>query len=464
MSKILAILARHLPADLILTGKDIDGRYLSDFSGLAAPPPLAVVRPRTTQEISTLLRLCNENGQGVVPQGGMTGIVAGALPTAGTIALSLERMSGIDEIDKKSATMTVQAGTPLALIQAAASNAGFLFPLDIGARDSCLIGGNVATNAGGNRVVKYGMTRNLVLGMEVVLADGTIISSLNKMIKNNSGYDLKQLFIGSEGTLGVVTRVVLKLSPRPQSKSTALCAMPDFDRTIALLRAANESLPGGVSSFEVMWPSFYITMTGRVDYVTAPLATDYPVYVILECMGQDPEKDQQVFESFLEDKFSDETIVDAVIAKSEAEIKSIWAVRDSVVEFSRLYPSYVGFDVSVPISDMENFVDRVYASLDRNWPQQDKLFFGHIGDSNLHLIVDITGLDPSPKKDINDIVYAQVRDRNGAVSAEHGIGISKKEYLAYTVADEEIALMLTIKKALDPNGILNPGKIFTHPH
>ncbi|MFT7460987.1 MAG: FAD/FMN-containing dehydrogenase, partial [Planctomycetota bacterium] len=454
MPTFLNTLATHLSDDLILIAENIDARYLSDYSGLEAERPLAVVRPRSTEEVSTLLRLCHENNQCVVPQGGMTGIVAGALPTTDAIVLSLERMSAIEEIDKKSATMTVQAGTPLSSIQEAANDAGFLFPLDIGARDSCLIGGNVSTNAGGNRVVKYGMTRNLILGMEVVLADGTIISSLNKMIKNNSGYDLKQLFIGAEGTLGIITRLVLKLSPRPRSTSTALCAMPDFDKTIALLHDANECLPGGVSSFEVMWPSFYKTMTDRVEYITAPLSTDYPVYVILECMGQNPDKDQEVFEAFLEDKFTDETIVDAVVAKSEAEVQSIWAIRDSVIEFTRLFPKYVGFDVSVPISAMEAFVNGVDKELSNNWPELDKLYFGHIGDSNLHLIIDITGKDPGLKKSINDLVYGKVRENHGAVSAEHGIGISKKEYLGHSVSEEEIKLMKTIKKALDPRGIL----------
>ena len=460
MSDILNTLASHISADSILVGEAIDSRYMSDYSGLDAQTPLAVLRPGTTEEISSLLKICNDNGQGIVPQGGMTGIAAGALPTENAIVLSLERMSGIDELDEKSATMTVLAGTPLSVIQEAAANAGFLFPLDIGARDSCLIGGNISTNAGGNRVVKYGMTRNLILGIEVVLADGTIVSSLNKMMKNNSGYDLKQLFIGAEGTLGIVTRAVLKLSPMSRSKSTALCAMPDFDKTIELLHSANEYLPGGVSSFEVMWPSFYKTMTERVDYVDAPLSTDYPIYVILECMGQDSENDQQVFESFLENKFTDETLVDAVIAKSEAEVQSIWGVRDSVVEFSRLFPKYVGFDISVPISQMEVFVDDVNSMLEKNWPELENLFFGHIGDSNLHLIVGITGQDPAIKKEINDAVYSKVKARGGAISAEHGIGLSKKEYLDYTVSKEEIRLMKTIKKALDPTGILNPGKIF----
>lgn len=336
-----------------------------------------------------------------------------------------------------------------------------MFPLDIGARDSCLIGGNISTNAGGNRVLKYGMTRNLLLGLEVVLADGTIISSLNKMLKNNSGYDLKQLFIGSEGTLGIVTRAVLRLSPRPRSKATALCATDNLDKMIELLHRANEFLPGGASSFEVMWSSFYKTMTESVDYLDAPLSSDYPLYVILECMGQNPEQDETAFESFLELSFEQELIVDAVLAKSEADTAAIWAVRDSVVEFTRLFPVYVGFDVSVPISTMEDFVKSVNAALSDKWPDLSKLFFGHIGDSNLHLIVDITNQDPSLKKQINDIVYEQVRIRKGAVSAEHGIGLSKLDYLDYTASDEEIALMKKVKQSLDPNNILNPGKVFT---
>ena len=458
--EIVSRINEELPSTSILSGDEISEHYLSDYSGMSAALPLAVVKPNSTEDIARLLRICNQLGVPLVTQGGMTGIVASALPTAECIALSLENLSGIEEIDEKSGTITVLAGTPLSLIQEAAENAGFLFPLDIGSRDSCQIGGNIATNAGGNRVVKYGMTRGLVLGLEVVLADGTVISNLNKMLKNNTGYDLKQLFIGAEGTLGVITRAVLKLSPLPRSCCTALCALDNFEACVQLLHRANEYLPGGASSFELMWSSFYKTMTECVDYLDSPLATDYPLYLILECMGQDPEQDQLTFENFLGDCLEQELIVDAVIAKSNTDTRSIWAVRDSVVEFSRLFPQYVGFDVSVPIKLMEEFVDSVNRQLEDSWPELTRLFFGHIGDSNLHIIIDISGRDPGLKKQVNDLVYAQVRQLGGSISAEHGIGLSKLEYLGHTVSPEEIELMKKIKQAIDPKAILNPGKIF----
>ena len=263
MANVIEALRTALGAAAVLTGDQIGARARTNQRGESFPAPIALTRPRTTEEVATILRICHEYGQTIVPQGGMTGLCDGASPQEGDLAMSLERMSGIEEIDSAACTLTALAGTPLQTIQEAAQAAGFLCALDLNSRGSCLIGGNVSTNAGGNRVLRYGMTRDLVLGLEVVLANGTVVRAMNKMIKNNTGYDVKQLFIGSEGTLGIVTRVVLRLHPLPTSSCTALCALADFDHVIALLRHAEQRLGGTLSAFEAMWPDFYQLVTQR---------------------------------------------------------------------------------------------------------------------------------------------------------------------------------------------------------
>ena len=268
-------------ADCVTTGEAIPERFLADWSGLAPVRPLALVRPRTTEEVSAALALCNRFRVPVVPQGGLTGLAGGAHPISGGVALSLDRMNAIEEVDPVMATLTAQAGTPLAAIQAAAEEAGLFFGLDLGARDSCTIGGNLATNAGGNRVIRYGMAREHVLGMEVVLADGTIVRSLNKMLKNNAGYDLKQFFIGAEGTLGVITRAVLRLQAKPASIASAFCGCPDFDAVLALLQQARTRLGASLTAFEVMWPSFYDFMTAGLPHLRRPFAEPHGVYVLV---------------------------------------------------------------------------------------------------------------------------------------------------------------------------------------
>ncbi|MBI2318347.1 MAG: FAD-binding oxidoreductase [Betaproteobacteria bacterium] len=272
MENVIRALESALGKEAVLTGDEIGARYTTNPRGESFPIPIALMRPRSTGEVATILRICNEHGQPVVPQGGLTGLCDGASPRGGDVAISLERMSGIEEIDTAAGTLTAFAGTPLQTIQEAAQAAGFLCALDLGARGSCFIGGNVSTNAGENRVLRYGMARDTVLGLEVVLADGTVLRSLNKMIKNNTGYDLTQLFIGSEGTLGSVTRVVLRLHPLPASTCTALCALRDFDRVIELLRHAQGRLAGTLSAFEAMWPDYYDLMTTRIPGNSAPLA------------------------------------------------------------------------------------------------------------------------------------------------------------------------------------------------
>lgn len=446
--------------DAVFVGADIPERFLSDWSGLGAVQPLALVRPRSTEEVSATLGLCNRFRIPVVPQGGLTGLAGGAQPLANGIALSLDRMSGIEEIDPVMATMTVKAGTPLSVVQSAALEAGLFFGLDLGARDSCSIGGNVSTNAGGNRVIRYGMAREHVLGMEVVLADGTVVRSLNKMLKNNAGYDLKQLFIGSEGTLGVITRVVLRLQAKPGSIVSAFCGAPDFNAVLKLLQNARSRMGPALTAFEVMWPSFYDYMTGTLPTLRRPLSQSHGVYVLIEASGADAVQNSELLQSVLGQSLEDGFLSDAVVAVSERDARDLWAVRESVSEYSRVLGPLTAFDVGLPTSKAGVFVDEIEREFRRRWPDAIALSYGHIGDSNLHIVVNVPSEgDRQPHDEIAHLVYESVGRAGGTISAEHGIGLLKKPYLPLSKSREELALMARIKHALDPNDILNTGKV-----
>ena len=446
----------------IAVGADIPSRYRQDWSGLPAVEPAVLVRPRSTAEVSATLRIAQDAGVPVVPQGGLTGLAGGAQPIAGGVALSLERMSAIEEIDPVMACMTVQAGAPLQAIQQAAEDAGLMFGLDLGARGSCQIGGNLSTNAGGNRVIRYGMAREHVLGLEVVLADGSVVTSLNKMLKNNAGYDLKQLFIGSEGTLGVITRAVLRLQPRPTHVSTLFCGCRDFDAVLALLSATRSRLGPMLSAFEVMWPSFYDFMCGKLPELRRALAHRHGAYVLLEASGFDAASDTPRVEGLMGDLLEAGLIEDGVMAASEKDARQLWAVRESVSEYSRVLGPYTAFDVSLPTPAMRGAIEDVEGQFRSRWPDGVMLVYGHVGDCNLHIVANVPSAgDRQPSPEITGFVYAAVRAAGGSISAEHGIGLMKKPYLGYSRTPEELRLMGILKAALDPSNILNPGKILT---
>jgi FAD/FMN-containing dehydrogenase len=417
--------------------------------------PLAVVRPTSTEQVSTALRLCNVHRCPVVPQGGLTGLAGGAVPASNAIALSLERLVGTIEVDTAAGTLTAWAGTTLEAIQQAAENAGLRYPVDLGARGSCQIGGNIATNAGGNTVIRHGMTRDQVLGLEVVLADGTVLDLMNTMIKNNAGYDLKQHFIGSEGTLGVITRAVLRLEPALGVTHILLCAADDYTSVVRLLhRLRGSGL--ALEAFEVMWQDFY-TMSCSWLTTAPPLEARFPFYVLCELEG-----DESRLQRVLELSMAEREISDAVVAGSKAQARQLWKIREATAEFpSRLAP--INFDVSLPIAIIGEVAAAIRARLNARWPGCRSVFFGHIGDSNLHLTVDGNSL-PVNSADVQhaveSLVYDLVGQRGGSISAEHGIGLLKREFLHHSVTDESLATMRAIKHALDPRGILNPGKIF----
>jgi FAD/FMN-containing dehydrogenase len=451
-----AALARLAGVDIV-PADAVDVSYLSDWAiPMAGGAPLGLARPRSTDEVAALLRECHAHDVCVVPQGGRTGLTGGATAIDGALVLSLERMSGVEEVDTAAATLTARAGTPLQAIQEAAERHGMLFALDLGARGSCQIGGNVATNAGGNRVIRYGMTRDLVLGLEVVLADGTVLTSLNKLIKNNAGFDLRQIFIGSEGTLGVITRVVVRLHPQPLSQSTAMISVASYDDVLALLQRSRATLGPTLSAFEVMWPDFYALMTGKGATVRAPLPAGGGAYALVEAFGIDPDHDRAHFERMLGAAAERGEIVDAVVAASPAEARDLWKVRDSSSEFKRLGWPALGYDIGIPTRDIGRFVEVLGAALGERWPGTQTAFFGHIGDSNLHLHLKRTG---GSDHDEHELVYGVVRTFGGTTSAEHGIGLLKRPYLSFGRTPAEIAMMRTLKRALDPKGILNPGKV-----
>jgi len=442
--------------DGVLTGDDVRARSVSwaDHSPCQA---LAIVRPANTEQVSRVLAACNAAGQPVVPMGGLTGLVRGCVAGPGEVALSLERMHSIEAVDPIGRTITLEAGVPLQVVQDEAEKHGLLYPVDFGARGSAHIGGSVATNAGGNGVIRYGMTRDSVLGLEAVLADGTVISSMNRMIKNNAAYDLKQLFIGSEGTLGIVTRLVLRLREVPRSTQTALVGCTKFSDVTRLLKHMDASLGGSLSAFEVMWNEFFRLVTTPPSKGTAPLSQDYPYYVLIESSGGDETRDQAQFEESLGAAIESGLVADAVIATSKAQRDSIWALRDDVEQFFRMGMP-VTFDISLPVGEMEAYVADALARLEKEWPAYRRFVFGHLGDGNLHFIV---AGPPSreAKHGIERCVYEPLAARSGSVSAEHGIGLEKQPWLPLSRSPAELALMQQIKRALDPNGILNPGRV-----
>lgn len=460
----LQALRDQLGPSAVLFGDEVPQRNRNDWSTQPPTRPLAVVRPVDAAGVSAALVACREAGLPVVPQGGLTGLCGGARPEDGWVALSLERMVGVEEIDPASATMTVLAGTPLELVQRAAAEAGFYFALDLGARGSCAIGGNLSTNAGGNRVIRYGMARELVLGVEVVLPDGTVMTSLNKMLKNNAGYDLKHLFIGSEGTLGIITRIVLRLHPQPGCTLSALCALPDYDGVVRLLGAARGGLGPLLSAFEVMWPDYWQVVTERVgvrDPLAAAAGAGHSHYVLVEVQGTDEAIDGPRFQRWLERLMEEGALADAAVAQSVADTQSFWALRDACAEFFPALGPHVSYDVGLAVKSMDVYVRACKAALAARIPGCESVYYGHIGDGNLHLVAWVSGLsiEHQPKEAMDEVIYGLVREFGGTVSAEHGIGTVKKRWLGHARSPEEIALMKTLKAALDPAGLLNPGKV-----
>ncbi|HEY1076298.1 MAG TPA: FAD-binding oxidoreductase [Fontimonas sp.] len=456
MSKILDVLREALGAEQVLSADSVAERA-SSYWDAAPMRAAALVRPRSTAEVSAALRLCHAMGQTDDTQGGLTGCVEGATTTAADVVISLEKMNQIEEFDLVGRTATVQAGVVLQTLQEKAREQGLLFPVDLGARGSCTIGGNVSTNAGGINVIRYGMMRARVLGLEAVLADGTIISSMNRMLKNNAGYDLKQLFIGSEGTLGVVTRVVVRLDEAPVSRNSAMVALTGFDKVTGLLKRLQQTLGNQLSAYEVMWGDYFRDVTDP-GYHRAPMGRDHAFYVMLEVEGAHVETDNARFLEVMEQVLEEELVADAVIPQSETERRALWEIRENFSALYRRKPIFL-YDVSLPIREMDAYVKAVQARLRQRWPQSRCDVIGHIGDGNLHFFVTPGCEGEHQHADSDEDVYTPLRAIGGSISAEHGIGTEKRAHLQVSRSDEEIALMRVLKQTLDPKGILNPGKV-----
>jgi FAD/FMN-containing dehydrogenase len=428
---------------------------------------LAVARPGTTAEVAAVVRLCAEHGVALVPQGGNTGLVGGSTPDpSGTqLLLSLSRLKRVREIDAANLTMTVEAGCVLQAVQEAAAAQGLLFALSLAAEGSCTIGGNLATNAGGTQVLRYGNARELCLGLEVVTASGEVWSGLSGLRKDNTGYDLRDLFIGSEGTLGVITAATLKLYPQPAARMTALAACDTLEAAMALLGLAQARAGAGLTGFEVM-NAFSLSLVRRhFPQLPQPLP-ESPWTVLLEISDTESEAHARtVFEGLLESALERGLIGDAAVAESLEQSRALWHLRESIPLAQSEEGLNIKHDIALPVSRIPAFVAATDAALAAAYPGVRMVDFGHLGDGNLHYNVQAPeGIEPAlflrdHEPAINALVFDAVQALGGSISAEHGIGELKREELAARKSPEALALMHTIKKALDPQGLLNPGRV-----
>jgi len=443
----------------VVAPDDARGRPISPQGHQMAAVP--ILRPASTAQVVSCLQLCAQAGRCLIPLGGGTNYAGSTKPATGhEWYLSLERMNRIEEMDAASRIAVVGAGVILETLQRAAREAGLQFAVDLGGRGSATVGGLISTNAGGERVLRYGMMREQVIGIEVVLADGRIVDLMDRVIKNNAGYDIKQLFIGSEGTIGVVTRAVLRLRPAPISTQTALLALPDIDRAAELINRIEARLGGTLSAFELLWPEFYQTMCGgEATKHRPPVRLDADGYVLMEAEGGNPQTDAETFENMLGELLEEGLIDDAALAQSHAEREAMWQIRNDIPYYVQRAGPGAAFDISVPISQMPDYVRELRASLDTQFPGARATVFGHAADNNLHIGVSWGDKVQAHYDQIAECVYAGVVSRNGSISAEHGIGLDKRLSFHRHKQPAALALMGELKSLLDPNGLLNPGKV-----
>jgi FAD/FMN-containing dehydrogenase len=468
--------APGLPPDLVDALKAIVGEkgwtddeltlepHLKDWVGYASGATPLMVMPKTTEEVAAVVKACASAGVAIVPQGGNTGSVAGGVPH-GEVLLSLKRMNRIRDVDAADYTMTVEAGVILAEVQAAALDAGRFFPLSIGSEGSCTIGGNVSTNAGGTAVLRFGNMRDLVLGLEVVLPDGRIWNGLRRLRKDNTGYALKHLFMGAEGTLGVVTAIVLRLFPKPVEVATAFVAIRDLDASIELLAHLRAATGDALTSLEVL-PRIGIDIALQFDTeVGDPLDGQHEWYAIVEVSGTKADgQTYAMLETALADALEQGIVLDAAMAASVAQAKSIWRIRKALVLNLTKIGAEVKHDVSVPVSKQPDFIRRATAAVEKTVPGTRTVAYGHFGDGNIHFnLAAPAGMDAptfmSRAADLHRAVYDIASDYGGSFAAEHGVGIVKLDEMSRYRSPVELDLMRGMKKLLDPKGLFNPGKV-----
>lgn len=423
-----------------------------------------LLKPQATAEISAVLRICNETCTPVVAQGGNTGLVGGQIPLAGEILLSLARMNCIRTIDAPGMSAIVEAGVVLAALQRAADEAGAYFPLSLAAEGSAMLGGNVSTNAGGVHVLRYGAARQLVLGLEVVLADGRVLDLLRTVHKDNTGYDLKQLFIGAEGTLGIVTVAALKLFPKPQARETALIAVRDPRAAIELLHLFADGASGLLSAFELIPRIGVELVVAHIPRTSDPLAVPSPWYVLAEATGGNSVPVKSIFENIAETAINSGLAVDAALATNEMQRAALWHLRESLSEAQKLEGASIKHDVSVPLRSIPDFLLRGCAAVEALVPGVRPVPFGHLGDGNIHFNFSAprTGNEAdflSRRDEVSRVVHDLVHAFGGSISAEHGLGVTKRDEIARYKSAAELDVMRALKRTLDPNNILNPGKL-----
>lgn len=474
--------APPLPADLVarfagivgaryaITDPNDQAPYLRDDRGLYHVRTPLVLRPDSTEEVAAILKLASETRTPVVPQGGATGLVGGHIPfeAGAEIVLSLNRMTRVRALDTFGNTMTVDAGITLQQAQEAAEEAGRLFPLNIGSKGSCTIGGNLSTNAGGTQAIAYGMARDLVLGLEVVLADGRIWHGLRTLKKDNTGYDLKHLFMGAEGTLGVITGAVLKLYPKPRSRQTAFVAVASPAEALALLNAARGQLDANLTAFELISDVCVDLVLRHNPDCRRPLATPAPWYVLMETSdGRPAEASRESIEAVLESVLEQGLVLDAALAANLSQANDFWQIRERISEAQAAEGKNIKHDISVPISRIADFIEQTQAELLAAHPGIRMVVFGHLGDGNLHYNVSPpAGADAGggeaflARQDaINRLAHDAVHRFDGSISAEHGLGVLRRDESARYKSPVELAMMRAVKQALDPQGLMNPGKV-----
>ena len=474
-SALIAALREVVGAAQVFThddpGADLSAWEL-DWRKRAQGRALAVVRPGSTAEVAAVVRACAAAGASIVPQGGNTGLVVGSVPDdSGTqVVLSLTRLNAVRAIDPANLTMTVEAGCVLQNLQEAAEKAGFLLPLSLAAEGSCTIGGNLATNAGGTQVVRYGNARELCLGLEVVTAQGEVWHGLTGLRKDNTGYDLRDLFIGSEGTLGVITAATLKLYPLPAARLTAWAAVPTLDAAVSLLGLAHQNLGAGLTGFEVMGQFALSLVDKHFPTLRVPLWADSPYCVLLENSDNESEAHARgQFESLLETAFEQGLVSDAVVAESLAQAHGLWHIRESIPLAQAEEGLNIKHDISIPVSRIPAFCAETDALLQREIPGVRLVNFGHLGDGNLHYNVQAPVGEDAKKflkeeeSRINGLVFDAVARYDGSISAEHGVGSLKADHLPHYKDPVALGLMRAIKQALDPQQIMNPGRVLVRP-
>ena len=457
-------LGRVLGDDIVLSAAEEIARYCSDWHGDVISGAVAVVRPRSTDQVAATVRACREFGLSIVPQGGNTGLVLGGIPDVPErqVVLSLERMNRIREIDADDLSAVVEAGCILSELKDAVAEKGMFFPLALGAQGSCRIGGNVSTNAGGINVLRYGMTRELVLGLEVVLPDGTVFESLSTLRKDNRGIDLKQLFIGAEGTLGIITAVSVKLTPYPEQVATALLGLASLEDAIKLYRKARRDCCDLMSAFEFMPPLAFTLAQEAMPDLPIPISAEYPAYVLMEVSGSGLVNIDELLQQFLEGVMEEGLVLDGTIAASQNQARNLWLIREGMNEGQAKRGTHMRTDISVPLSKLARFVEEAEAAVAEALPGAVSVSYGHVGDGNVHLNV-LPPAESTVEERIACIYKAktvvnEVLDRyTGSISAEHGIGRLKRSDFEARMPESRRKLLMALKRAIDPDMIMNPG-------